>query len=105
MAPPTRPPTVFVPIFYEVPPAHNSKSKGSVLYTFTSVVNGKVWMLKFLVAKDQIDNYGALIALILNNSFGMTKAEYEELVRKAKENPPAQQGQGKTNGNAKPKTK
>lgn len=103
--PPTRPPTMFVPIFYEVPPAHNSKGKGSVLYTFTSVAGGKVWMLKFLVAKDQIDNYGALIALILNNSFGLTKAEYEAMIIKSKENPPAKQGQGNNAGGAKPKTK
>lgn len=103
--PPTRPPTMFVPIFYEVPPPHNSKGKGSVLYTFTSVAGGKVWMLKFLVAKDQIDNYGALIALILNNSFGLTKAEYEEMIRKANSTPPAKQGQSNKSGGAKPKTK
>jgi hypothetical protein len=103
--PPTRPPTMFVPIFYEVPPPHNSKSKGSVLYTFTSVVDGKIWMLKFLVARDQIDNYGALIALVLNNSFAMTKAQYEEMLRQSKEKPAAKPGQGTSSGGAKPKTK
>ncbi len=38
-----------------------------------------MWTLKFLVAEDQIDNYGALIALILDNSFGLTEAEMKEM--------------------------
>jgi hypothetical protein len=67
----TRPPTYFVPIFYE------PQGGGARIYTFSSVYDGKVWMLKFLVKEDQIDNYGALIALITNNSFAMTEAEFE----------------------------
>lgn len=67
----TRPPTLFVPIFYE------PRGGGARMYTFTSTHAGKVWMLKFLVKEDQIDNYGALIALVVNNSFAMTEAEFE----------------------------
>lgn len=65
----TRPQTLFVPIFYE--------REGKVnIYTFTSITAGKVWTMKFLVKSDQADNYGALIALILNNSFAMTEDEF-----------------------------
>lgn len=97
---PPREPTMFVPIFYDVPPPPKTKGKGSSLYTFTSMVGDKVWMVKFLVAKDQVDNYGALIALVLNNSFGMTKAEYDQLVKQSKANPPAKPaaGNGGTKG-------
>lgn len=67
----TRPPTLFVPIFYE--------REGKVnIYTFTSITAGKVWVIKFLVKTDQVDNYGALIALILNNSFAMPEEAFEE---------------------------
>lgn len=92
--PPSREPTMFVPIFYDVPAPPKTKGKGSSLFTFTSMVGDKVWMVKFLVAKDQVDNYGALIALVLNNSFGMTKAQHDELVKQSKENPPAKPAAG-----------
>jgi hypothetical protein len=97
--PPSRDPTMFVPIFYDIPAPPKTKGKGSTLFTFTSMVGDKVWMVKFLVAKDQVDNYGALIALVLNNSFGMTKEKYDELVKQSKQAPPAKPGAGQ--GNAK----
>ena len=68
----TRPPTLFVPIYYETQGA-------AKIYTFTSAYDGKVWMLKFLVKADQVQNYGGLIALILNNSFALTPEEFAEL--------------------------
>lgn len=67
----TRPATYFVPIYYE------TQGGGAMIYTFTSLYAGKVWMLKFLVKEEQVDNYGALIAFILNNSFAMTEAEFD----------------------------
>lgn len=72
--PPSRPRTVFVPIYYETP-------QGALLYTFTSVAGQKVWQLKFLVSKDQVENYGALIALMLDNAFGLTEQEYKDLLK------------------------
>lgn len=77
----TRPPTFFVPIFYE--------REGKInIYTFTSITAGKIWVLKFLVKSDQIDNYGALIAYIINNSFAMPEEDFEEYQRLYnKENP------------------
>jgi hypothetical protein len=70
----TRQPTFFVPIFYE--------REGKVnIYTFTSITAGKIWGLKFLVKSDQIDNYGALIAYIINNAFAMPEEDFEEYQR------------------------
>jgi hypothetical protein len=91
--PPTRPKTYFVPIFYEVPPPPDSGGKGSMLYTFTSVAGNKIWMLKFLVSKDQVDNYGALIAFVLDNALAMTKQQYEEQLKNMpKDKQPASPG-------------
>ncbi len=64
--------TPFVPIFFET-------KEGAKLYTFTSVAEDTVWMLRFLVTKDQTENYGALIALILDNTFALTDAQYTEV--------------------------
>lgn len=72
--PDNRPKTIFVPVFYETP-------TGADLYTFTSVAGDKVWQMKFLVSKGQTENYGALIALMLDNTFGMTDAEFQELLK------------------------
>lgn len=66
-----RPSTYFVPVHYE----REGKIK---LYTFTSVAAGKVWSLKFLVQAEQDENYQALIAFILNNSFAMSEAKFAE---------------------------
>ncbi|MBN2082064.1 hypothetical protein JW859_07635 [bacterium] len=67
----TRKPTYFVPVFYRLDDQLN-------IYTFTSVTAGKIWTVKFLVEADQAENYEALIALILNNSFAMTEAQFAE---------------------------
>jgi hypothetical protein len=79
--PKNRPKTIFVPVFYETP-------SGAMFYTFTSVAGDKIWQMKFLVSKDQTENYGALIALILDNSFGMTEAEFQELLKNTANNQP-----------------
>jgi hypothetical protein len=89
--PPTREPTMFVPIQYEVPPPPKSKGKNATLYTFTSVVGDKVWMMKFLVNKDQLDAYDDLIALMLRNSFGETQADFDARMKRIKEQQQAQQ--------------
>ena len=73
--PTTRPPTFFVPIQYDTP----WKEK---LYTFTTVTADKIWMVKFLIKENQVENYGALVALMLFNTFGMTAAEEKELRNK-----------------------
>ena len=62
--------TAFVPIFYET-------KEGAKLYTFTTVTWDTVWMMSFLVAKDQTDNYGALMALMLDNTFALTDEQFE----------------------------
>jgi hypothetical protein len=69
--------TAFVPIFYET-------KEGAKLYTFTSVTWDTVWMMRFLVSKDQTDNYGALMALMLDNTFALTDQQFAE-VQKAQE--------------------
>lgn len=97
--------TMFVPIFYEVPPPPGSKSSGSVLYTFTSMTGDKAWMLRFLVNKDQVDNYWALIALVLHETIGMTKDEYEQYMAAAKAAEAANAGKTNTKGNSKGKAK
>jgi hypothetical protein len=65
----SREPTYFVPIYYET-------EGGSMVYTFTSVTAGKVWMLKFLVKESQIENYTPLVSLIVNNCFALTDADF-----------------------------
>lgn len=80
-----RPKTAFVPIAYEVPPIRGQKgSTGAKLFTFTSLTEGKIWVLKFLVSNDQLQNYEALIALIVNNAFGLSKEGYSRLVENTK---------------------
>ncbi len=68
---PEREPTWFTHLKFEIP-------DGGMLYTFTALSGDKVWMLKFYVEEGQTENYGALIALILNNTFGLTEAEFSE---------------------------
>jgi hypothetical protein len=51
-----------------------------VSVTHSGKAEAKVWQMKFLVNKDQVDNYGALIALMLDNAFGLTEAEYQGLL-------------------------
>ncbi|MCH7471480.1 hypothetical protein IIA79_00810 [bacterium] len=70
--PETRPKTGFVPIRYQSP-------EGAMLYTFTSFTADTVWQVKFLVTEGQISEYGALIALILDNTFALTDEEFEEM--------------------------
>jgi len=74
---PDREPTWFVPLAYDTP-------EGAELYTFTSFTGDTVWSMKFLVAEGQIENYGALIALVLDNTFGLTDAQYKEMTSKVK---------------------
>jgi hypothetical protein len=74
---PQREPTFFVPLAYDTP-------SGAELYTFTTFTGDTVWELKFLVSEGQIDNYGALIALILDNSFGLTEQELKDQQKKIK---------------------
>lgn len=68
---PQRDPTLFVHLSYDTP-------SGAELHTFTTFTGDTVWEIKFLVAEGQIENYGALIALILDNSFGLTEDELKE---------------------------
>jgi len=80
-----RPPTYFVPIYYQ-------SDGGAMIYTFTSVTAGKVWMLKFLVQEEQVENYQALVALVVNNAFAMSDEEFV-----AWQEHPSQQGTTSTN--------
>jgi len=84
-------PTAFVKITYEVP-------NGAILHTFTSVTGDKIWQLKFLIAKGQEDNYDPLIPLLLYNTFGMTKEQFDQFVKdqpKGKMGPPPAKKGGK----------
>ena len=65
--------TWFTHIKFEVPEG------GGMLYTFTSLTGDIVWMVKFYVADGQTENYSALIALILNNTFGLSEQEFNEV--------------------------
>ena len=71
---------------------------GAVLHTFTSVTGDKIWQLKFLIAKGQEDNYDPLIPLLLYNTFGMTKEQFDDFVKnqpKGKMQPPPAKKGGK----------
>jgi hypothetical protein len=57
---------------YFVPLAFTNKENGSTIYSFSGVVGDKVVSLRFLVAKDQAENYKATIAYIVNNTWGLT---------------------------------
>lgn len=48
------------------------KENGSTIYTFSGVVGEKFLTLRFLVAKDQEEFYESTIALIVNNTWGLT---------------------------------
>ncbi len=79
---PGRPVQYFVPIFYEVaPPKGMANAKGAVLYTFSTFTGDTPWMIKILVSKEQREQYGGLIAIILDNSFGLTDADYNALIK------------------------
>jgi len=51
-----------------------------VSVTHSGKAEAKIWQMKFLVNKDQVNNYGALIALMLDNAFGLTDGEYQGLL-------------------------
>jgi hypothetical protein len=91
----TRPKTTLVPIRYQ------TKEGGATLHTFTGLTGGQVWQVKFLVNKDQEQTYGALMAIILNNTFALTDAQYEQLLKNTK----AVQNKAKASGSAKPAPK
>ena len=42
-------------------------------------------MMKFLIKEDQVENYGGLVAYILNNSFALTTEEFDEYNRQMAE--------------------
>lgn len=69
---PVRGATWFTHLKFEVPDG------GGMLYTFTSLTDDKVWMVKFYVADGQTKNYSALIALILNNTFGLSEQDFQD---------------------------
>ena len=79
---PGRPVQYFVPIFYEVkPPSNMANAKGAVLYTFSTFTGDTPWMIKFLVSKEETEDFGGLIAIILDNSFGLTDKDYKALIK------------------------
>ncbi|MCC7477139.1 hypothetical protein IT575_01665 [bacterium] len=77
-----RPVQYFVPIHYEVaPPKGMPNAKGAYLYTFSTFTGDTPWMIKILLSKEMKDQYGGLIAIILDNSFGLTDADYKALIK------------------------
>lgn len=67
----------WVPIYYE------SQSTGTKLLTFTTAIDRKLVMLKFLVSKDAMDLHKGLVALIVNNSWVITEEELKEIEAEA----------------------
>jgi hypothetical protein len=59
------------PMYY-TPIRFTQPKTGETVYTFTGVVGEKLVSLRFLVAKDQQEYYENTIALILNNTWGLT---------------------------------
>jgi hypothetical protein len=82
-----RPIQYFVPLHYDIyVKGAESKTSNSKLFTFNTFTGDTIWQLTFLVSKDQIDNYGGLIAVVMDNSFGLTDAvvkQFEEEKKKA----------------------
>jgi hypothetical protein len=66
--------TFFIPVRYKT-------KEGAKLYTFTSFEGTTVYQLKFLVSEDMVEQHGMLIALILKNSFALTKEMHEQLLK------------------------
>jgi hypothetical protein len=59
------------PMYY-APIRFTQPKTGETVYTFTGVVGQKLVSMRFLVAKDQNEYYESTIALILNNTWGLT---------------------------------
>jgi hypothetical protein len=56
----------------------------TVYLTHSGPPVSKVWQLKFLVSEDQVDNYSALISMLLYNAFGVTEGEFKGLEANSK---------------------
>ncbi|MEZ5337669.1 MAG: hypothetical protein R3F46_05335 [bacterium] len=67
----------WVPIYYE------SQATGTKLLTFTTAIDRKLVMIKFLISKDAIDLHSGLVAFIINNSWVITEAELREIEKEA----------------------
>ena len=67
----------WVPIYYE------SQANGTKLLTFTTAVDRKLVMLKFLISKDAMELHRGLVSLIINNSWVITEEELREIEAEA----------------------
>jgi len=67
----------WVPIYYE------SQSTGSHLITFTTAVDRKLVVLKFLISKDALELHSGLVAFIINNSWVISEADLKKLEQEA----------------------
>jgi hypothetical protein len=79
--------TYFWPIYYELPPPPKNKEglKGAHLYTFTSYEGDRIYMLKFLVSKDMVEQHAGLIAFMLDNCWAVTEEVDKKMVEYAKQ--------------------
>ncbi|MCB1188513.1 hypothetical protein KDL29_15235 [bacterium] len=67
----------WVPIYYE------SQANGTRLITFTTVVDRKLVVMKFLISKDMYDVHKGLVTLIINNSWVITTEALKEMEKEA----------------------
>ncbi|MCB1222192.1 MAG: hypothetical protein H7A35_02745 [Planctomycetales bacterium] len=67
----------WVPIYYE------SQANGTRLITFTTVVDRKLVVMKFLISKDMYEVHKGLVALIINNSWVITTDALLEMEKEA----------------------
>lgn len=86
---------------YFTPIKFKHSDNGSTLYTFSGVIGDKIVSMRFLVAKDQEEYYESTIALILNNTWGLTLEQNAQWAAEMQKKIEA----GKTAQKSKPKSK
>jgi hypothetical protein len=84
------------PMFY-TPIRFKHPKTGETVYTFTGVVGQKLVSLRFVVAKDQEEFYESTIALILNNTWGLTMDQDAEWAQKMQQKIQAGEAAAKQN--------
>jgi hypothetical protein len=80
---PGRPVQYFVPLHYDIKPL-GDKGNGSKLFTFNTFTGDTIWQITFLVTKDQLDTFGGLITIIMDNSFGLTDTVVKQIEEEKK---------------------
>jgi hypothetical protein len=90
---------------YFVPIAFTHPKTGETIFTFTGVIGDKIVALRFLVAKDQEENYRGTIAYIINNTWGLTLDQDSQWAQKMQEKIKAGEAAVKQQSGNKPPSK